>query len=370
MTRTMTNFIPGLDLNEQFYHEVVHPLLEAEFPGLVYSAARLGSGSDVLGFDDAMSTDHDWGLRQQIFLREEDYAQWATAVADALAHQLPYTFRGYSVHFGLADEEGARLLEPIASGPVSHRIEVVTVRDFFQDHLGVDPLAEWTAVEWAIIPQQRLCDLTAGRVFADDLGELTPLRQKLAYFPHDFWLYLLACQWRRIGQEDHFVGRTGIRGDDIGSRLLAARLVHDVMMLGFLYEKRYAPYPKWFGAAFHRLDCAAALSPILQAVLAAAEWPTRENHLCAAFQMVGEMHNQLQITPPLPGGPLPTGCQKYYGRPFQVHVGDYAAALWAAIEDEQIRRLPHLGSVDQMSDNTDLRSYPDNYVHLRPLYAT
>lgn len=246
---------------------------------------------------------------------------------------------------------------------MGHRLEIVTVRGFFHDHLGVDPYSEWTAVEWVMVPQQRLLGLTAGRVFADELGELAPLRQKLAYFPHDVWLYLLACQWRRMGQEDHFVGRTGIRGDDLGSRLLAARLVHDVMMLGFLYEKRYAPYPKWFGTAFNRLDCAAELNPILHSVLAASEWQTREAHLCAAFKVVGEMHNRLQITPP-----LPTGCQNYYGRPFHVHVGDYAGTIWAAIGDEQVKRLPYLGSVDQMSDNTDLRSYPENYVRLRPLY--
>lgn len=362
----MTEFTPGLDLNEQFYHEVVRPLLAAHFPGLTHSAARLGDGSEVLGFDDTMSTDHDWGIRQQLFLREEDEGQWGTAVSDTLAHHLPYAYRGASiVHFGPADEDGARLLEAVESGPVSHRLEVTTARRFFQAHLGIDVAVAWTAVEWIIIPQQRLLTLTAGRVFNDELGELAPLRQKLTYFPHDIWLYLLSCQWRRIGQEDHFVGRTGIRGDDMGSRLLAARLVHDVMMLGFLYEKRYAPYPKWFGTAFNRLECAAELSPILQAVLVAPDWQTRESHLCAAFKVLGEMHNRLKITPP-----LPTGCQNYYGRPFHVHTGDYAGTIWAAIDDEAVKRLPYTGSVDQMSDNTDLLSYPDNYARLRPLYVT
>lgn len=359
----MNNFTPGLDLNEQFYHEVVRPILAAQFPGLAHAAARLGDGSEVLGFDDAMSTDHDWGLRQQIFLQEEEHARWSTAVSQTLAHQLPYSYHGYSVHFGPADEEGARLLQNALSGPVSHRLEVVTVRGFFQSHLGVDPFPEWTAADWAIVPQQRLLAVTAGRVFADDLGELGLLRQKLAYFPHDFWLYLLACQWRRIGQEDHFVGRTGSRGDDLGSRLLAARLVHDVMMLGFLYEKKYAPYPKWVGVAFNRLACAAELGPVLQAALAAETWPARESHLCAAFKIIGALHNRLQVTPP-----LPIGCQQYYGRPFHVHIGDYAGTIWAAIGDERVKRLPYLGSVDQMSDNTDLRSYPENFVRLRPLY--
>ncbi len=303
----------GLDLNEQFFAEVLRPLLTAHFPNLPYSAARLGAGSDVLGYDDAMSTDHDWGIRQQLFLREED-VEWGTAVFQTLRHHLPHKYQGISVHFG-----------PVA--------------------------------------QQQLLSMTAGRVFYDGLGELEPLRQRLAYFPQDVWLYLMACQWERIGQEDHFMGRTGSRGDEIGSRLLASRLVHDVMMLGFLLERRYAPYPKWFGTAFRELACAPRLEPILLAVLKAESWQERELYLCHAFTIVGGLHNQLGITPP-----LPIGCEPFHGRPFQVHTGNYAGALRAAISDDAIRNLPRVGSIDQFSDNTDLRSNVWLFEKIRPLY--
>lgn len=360
----MTEFISGLDLNERFYHEVVRPLLLAEFPDLPHAAARLGGGSDVLGFDDEMSTDHDWGIRQQIFLREEDHQRWATAVTKTLAENLPYTYHGYSLHFAEPTEEGSRITEEVTSGPVNHRIELVTIRQFFASEIGLDPFPAWEVSDWLCVPQQQLLHVTAGRVFVDEWGELTNLRQKLAYFPHDVWLYLLASQWSRIGQEDHFVGRTGFRGDEIGSRLLAARLVHDVMMLGFLYEKRYAPYPKWFGTAFKQLDCGPVLAPILQDVLTAVTWSDRQAHLCQAFTVVGDMHNRLKVTPK-----LPVGCEQFHGRPFQVHVGGYVSHLQAAICDEKVLALPpNLGSIDQISDNTDLRSYPKRFAKLRPLY--
>lgn len=360
----MTEFISGLDLNEQFYQEVVRPILRAEFPDLVYSAARLGGGSDVLGFDDEMSTDHDWGIRQQIFLRKDDEVGVATAVSEVLARQLPYSFHGVSVHFSEPNEEGTQLMESIESGPVNHRIQVTSLAKFFTEETGIDPYQGWDAVAWLSVAQQQLLHVTAGRVFVDGLSELEPLRQKFSYFPHDVWLYLLSCQWSRIGQEDHFVGRTGRRGDDIGSRLLAGRLVHDIMMLGFLYEKQYAPYPKWFGTAFARLDCGPALQPILHQVLTAVTWQEREAALCHAFALVGDMHNGLDLTPP-----QKTGCEQFYGRPFQVHAGDYVSALRAAISDEAVLALPpHLGSIDQFSDNTDLRSYPAMFERLRPLY--
>lgn len=51
--------------------------------------------------------------------------------------------------------------------------------------------------------------LTSGRVFHDGLDQLGPLRVGLQYYPVDVWLYLLAAQWRRIAQEEAFMGRCG-----------------------------------------------------------------------------------------------------------------------------------------------------------------
>jgi hypothetical protein len=44
-------FLPGLELARQFYAEVVAPLLDSALAGAPYSAALLGWGSDVQGFD-------------------------------------------------------------------------------------------------------------------------------------------------------------------------------------------------------------------------------------------------------------------------------------------------------------------------------
>jgi len=44
-------FIPGLELARRFYWEGVRPVLDTEFRGLRHSAALIGTGSEVLGFD-------------------------------------------------------------------------------------------------------------------------------------------------------------------------------------------------------------------------------------------------------------------------------------------------------------------------------
>ena len=63
--------------------------------------------------------------------------------------------------------------------------------------------------------------------------------------------------------------RAGFVGDELGSSLIAARLVRDVMLLCFLMERQYAPYAKWFGTAFMRLQAGPELAPLLHQALRA-----------------------------------------------------------------------------------------------------
>ena len=102
------------------------------------------------------------------------------------------------------------------------------------------------------------------------------VRSKLEWYPKDIWLWLLACQWRRIAQEEAFVGRTAEVGDELGSRILTARIVRDLMRLCFLIERRYAPYSKWLGSAFRNLRMAPRLVSYLEAALKATDYPARE----------------------------------------------------------------------------------------------
>jgi hypothetical protein len=57
----MREFISGLQLSELYYQEAVKPNLETAFPQLVYSAALIGPGSEVPGYDTPQSMDHNWG---------------------------------------------------------------------------------------------------------------------------------------------------------------------------------------------------------------------------------------------------------------------------------------------------------------------
>ena len=363
----MPKFIPGLELAALYYNEAVKPILEAHYPGLRHSAALIGPGSEVLGFDTPMSMDHDWGARVQIYFSDEDHAQLADELYEKLAYELPFTFRGYPTHFDEAlDDPGTVVLGMAKSRPINHRVQIKTLHSIIKQYIGIELEPELSLMDWLTIPEQRLRALVAGGVYHDGLNVLEPMRRKLAYYPHDLWLYLLSAQWQRIGEEEPFVGRTGIVGDEIGSAIIAARLVRDIMRLCLLMEKQYAPYPKWFGSAFAQLSCSATLMPIFERVLRAKRWPEREQHLTQAYEFVATMHNQLHITKP-----IATQVSPFFSRPFMViQGGAIGRQIWNAIEDEEVKALPYgVGKVDQYVDSTDILSNKERFRALSALYA-
>jgi hypothetical protein len=359
----MSEFIPGLTLCEQFYREVVAPILAAEFGGLRYSAALIGDGSEVLGFDTEMSCDHDWGPRVMLFLEEGDHGRWAASIHETLRRALPREFHGYAIDFARSGPEPV----PSSEAPRDHRVEVLTFGGFLASHLNFDVHREIEPADWLTFPEQKLRVLTAGAIYHDAIG-LQTLRDRFSYYPHDVWLYLLAAGWTRIGQEQHLMGRAGFVGDELGSAIIGSRLVRDLMRLCFLIERQYAPYPKWFGSAFARLVCGPDLLPVLRRAQLADTWPERQEHLASAYERVAAMQNRLAVT-----DSLPVKINFFHERPFKVLAFEgIEDALRARIRDPAVKRIADerlIGGIDQFSDSTDLVAHTCWRPTLRRLYA-
>ena len=277
---------------------------------------------------------------------------------------------GYSTHFsdpkvGEGDD-GTQILQNITTGEVNHRVEIFTINSYMLTTLGIESRRRMSAADWLSIPQQKLLAFTSGQLFHDDL-DLAAVRERLRYYPHDVWLYLLACAWSRIGQDEHLAPRAGIVGDELGSALIASRLVRSIMQLCFLMERRYAPYPKWFGSAFAELACAEGLSPELTAILQAKDYRSRETHLRGAYEQLNQHFNSLHLSAAIQPATLP-----FHGRGFMVsNAWRYGEALTALIEDEAVRAIAAksmIGSIDQFSDSSDMREAVDLRTRIARLY--
>jgi hypothetical protein len=230
--------VSGAGLSRGCYDQLVAPIIAARWPGLPHAAGRLGSGSDVLGLDDAISRDHDWGVRLNLLVPVEVSGQ----VDADLDEVLPDRFCGHPIRF-------ATTWDP----EVRHRVEVEDVDSFVCSRTGLGVLSSLSIADWLSLTGQAVLEVTAGPLFVDTAGELSEVRKRLSWYPDDLWVYVVATDWGRVAQELPFVGRAAERGDDLGSRVIAARLVAVLMHLAHLLERRWPPYAKWTGTNLTRL---------------------------------------------------------------------------------------------------------------------
>jgi hypothetical protein len=222
------------------------------------------TSAEVLGFDTPRSMDHWWGPRLMLCLPSEDYTQaLADEIRRVLGAELPFEIHGFPTHMEEVDRAtGTVFMAPTDQRPINHMVSVTTARTFLSEYLGTQPLdAPLEPADWLAMPEQNLRTVASSGVWHDDIGDLTRARELLHWYPLDVWRYVLAAQWRRIEQEEAFPGRCAEVGDELGSRVVAARLVRELMHLAFLLERQYMPYSKWLGTAFARLQCSAVLQP-------------------------------------------------------------------------------------------------------------
>ncbi len=329
----------GADLSRAYHDDVVGPLLLGRWPDLPYAAGRLGSGSDVVGLDDTISRDHDWGLRLDVLVP----ADLVVPVREHLERHLPATYAQWPTRFPTTWRP---------DGGVG--VEVGTVSGFVTGRLGADPSSGLDPAGWLALTGQSVLEVTAGPVFADRGGALTHVRELLRWYPDDVWRHVVAADWSRLAQELPLAARAADRGDDLGSRVVTARLAHTAMHLGFLLERRWPPYAKWLGTAFARLPVAAEVGPALTDALVAPAWGQREAGLVRASDAL--LARQAQAGLPV----TPTATVPFWDRPFRGVDEGIAAGLLASVTDEAVRALPAgVGSVEQWVDSVDVLRPPE-----------
>lgn len=288
----------GLELASRFYSEAVRPIVESLIPAGSYSAALFGWGSDVLGYDDDMSRDHNWGPRLLIFLRAVELDLIAARLDEHLAATLPHSFLGFPTGFDTSPGGDQLAMKAQESGPVRHFIQLNSLEAYSAQFLGWEYPRAIEADDWLRFDEHKLLGITKGAVFHDGLGILVPYREVLRCYPDDVRLLLLKKQWETIAREESFPGRCNEMGDELAAGLVTARITEGLMRICFLLEGKYAPYSKWFERGFSELQCASSLRGILRSALFASTAPERERSLGECYRAVGSLQNASGLVPP------------------------------------------------------------------------
>ena len=353
----MAKFIKGLNLSEQFFKEIIKPIIKNEFPNLKYSASLIGRGSEVLGFDDQQSVDHDWGPRVMIFINEKDKNK---KIKQCIEKELPYTFKGFPVSFTLANHKwGVRLPEKKNTGKINSRIDVYTLDEFFKKYLYFNINKKLSIKDWLIFPQQKLLTLNKGKIFYDKLGLKKVLKQ-FKYYPKEVWHYILASQWNRIGELSALHFRTYETGDKLGSQVIASKLVQLLMEIWFIYNKEYIPFDKWFGRKFSELPKSSIFIENFSIILTYTDINKRKKHLDKVYSMIAKFHNSLNFPK------IPTKTTQFFDRPYEIIQGKKISSKLYEILTPEIKKMKiKNGSIDQLTNQVDLL---DNTNSFKKLY--
>lgn len=358
----MRKFVKGLTLCEGFFNDIAKPILDAEFPQLIYTAGLIGYGSDVLGYDDTTSTDHMWGPRFYLFLKDRDIGLKNEILA-AFSKEFPYTYQGYSVHFSEPDPIGVRQPVNISSGSVSPLLFIYTINDYLKEYLGMDGSEGMETLDWLSFSEHRLLALTSGKIFIDGLN----LKEKLdvlSFYPEEVQLFLIASNWSIIAEEEAFVRRCADVGDEIGSILVCTRIADRLMRLAFLYCKQYAPYSKWFGKAFCLLPIDDNIKTTIQKAVTATTIEEREKNLVLAQKLLAKLHNDLHIT-----DAVDVKIQDYFGRKMKViHAEKFADATIQKLAGTPLAEYPLIGTLSQVANLVALSDEPQYRENVKALF--
>lgn len=236
-------YMKGIELSERFYLEYGAPMLEEKFPHLLGKIAvgLAGGGSECFGYDDGISTDHDFEPGFCIFLPDEDVVDRRSAFELERAYaKLPKEFMGFK----------RSPLDPVGG----NRHGVIRMSDFFRDKTGSAD-GELSLNDWFFLPEQSLSEAVNGKAFFDGLGKFTEIREKLACMPSDVRLKKLAGELLVMGQAGQYnYPRCIARGENAAAQLALFEFVNGALHVAFLLNKRYMPYYKWSFRALRELQ--------------------------------------------------------------------------------------------------------------------
>lgn len=252
----------GIELSRAYFEEYGRPMLENEFKELMpYLAAGLfGSGSECFGFDDKVSTDHDFEPGFCIFLPDEKTVDRRSAFLLERAYaKLPKEYMGYS----------RPMLSPVGGA----RKGVLRTADFFEEKIGKQN-GILTHGEWLTVPEQSLAEATNGVVFFDNLGEVSKIREHLAFYPEDIRRKKLAGNLLLMAQSGQYNYRRCLdHGEEAAAQLAAFEFVNSATAVIFLLNNKYKPYYKWSFRALRALPRLSLEAEIMEMLLTTGNSP-------------------------------------------------------------------------------------------------
>lgn len=240
----------GLELAKAYFEAYGKDMIQTVVPEYKNRIAvgLVGHGSECFGFDDSISTDHDYGPSFCMWLVKEDYEAIGAKLQTAY-ERLPDSFMGFS----------ARNTTKEGSG----RVGVLEISSFYRQFVGEIPQ---TNLDWLEQSEEYLAAATNGEIFADPLGEFSQRRAHLlSYFPEDVRRKKLAARAAKMAQAGQYnYSRCMNRQETVAATLALSEFVRNAISAVYLLNYQYMPYYKWMFRGMESLEKCQDVVPMLQ----------------------------------------------------------------------------------------------------------
>lgn len=265
--------ITGLTLCESYYETYGRKMIHEKFPEYEEQIAvgLVGEGSDCFGFDDEISRDHDFGPRFCMWLPDSVYEKIGEELQTEYEN-LPKEFMGFEKN-------------PTIQG--KDRCRVYRIGEFYQQFLGISH-APQTVEEWRVIPEENLATAVNGKVFRDDLGEFTGIREQLlTYYPDALWRAKLAEHVVKMGQLGQCnYERMCKRKEWVTAEVILGEYMKVTMETVYLLNRTYAPYYKWLHKGMNNLTILPEIMDIFNAI---ADMERRDERIPMTIEIVASL---------------------------------------------------------------------------------
>ena len=254
----------GLELSK-LYYEAYGKAMLGEFPQLepFIAVGVAGPGSECLGFDDDVSSDHDFEPGFCIFIPGEDIVSRRDEFLLQRAYdKLPKEFMGYS-----------RSIMIPAGG---RRRGVLRIDEFYERctgtgsfNFGTDPAKSLdnplSTGQWLSLPEEYLLEAINGEVFLDSFGRFSAIRAYLSDMPEDVRLKKLAGALMMMSQSGIYnYPRCLAHGEKAAAQLAVYGFAERAVHAAYLLNRRYMPYYKWWFRGLRELPALGKLSDTLE----------------------------------------------------------------------------------------------------------
>ncbi len=244
----------GLEIAREFYLQHGKHMLETQFADVLdrIAVGLAGEGSECLGFDDALSRDHDFEPSFCLWITEADERDFGFRLERAYA-KLPKEFMGLR----------RNPLSPVGG----NRHGVITIEAFYTRFLGA-PNAPDSAQRWLYTPACSLGAACNGAVFSDPSGAFSAVRaQLLAGYPEDIRRKKLAAHAVLMAQAGQYnYPRCIVRGEQGAAQLAVFEFVKHAISAIYLLNNRYEPFYKWAYRGLKQLPVLGHIGDALQAL--------------------------------------------------------------------------------------------------------